>query len=106
MPRMQQPVYKRFVAAIIGSKKAVAVIATIIFVFLKPYLAKINVVVTQEEMVIVVGLAGTYVLGQGVADMGKGKAQFEAAQAVPPTGAAGSSPPVPVPLPLPPEENV
>lgn len=106
---------KRFVNAIIGSKKIMIALAAWILILIRPYLVKINVEVTQDELVAMLSIAGLLIVGQGVADVGKGKAQFEASQAAKgqPTSssslhvevaAANPSPALPLP-PAPTEES-
>lgn len=70
---------KRFLAAIAGSKKAVAAIATVIFVFLAPQLARVGLEVTKQEIEAVVLIVVAYLAGQGLSDIGKERAKIEAA---------------------------
>ncbi len=108
---VQPNLLARFLSAIVGSKKIIATLATIVFVFVKPYLAKIGVEITDEELTKVTQAMIVLVLGMGVADLGKGKAQFEAAQAAKGAVAPTSSvhvdvaPALPLPLIPPPEEK-
>lgn len=70
-------ILKRFLAAIAGSKKAVAAVAAVIFVLLAPQLSKLGLEVSKDELETVVQLAICYILGQGLADVGKSKALIE-----------------------------
>lgn len=66
----------RFLAAIAGSKKATATVATVIFLFLAPLLTRIGVTVTADEIEKVIALVIAYVVGQGIADHGKEAAKI------------------------------
>jgi len=70
---------QRFLSAIAGSKKAVATIATVLFVLVTPLLAKVSVTVTEDELEKVVALVIAYLVGQGVADHGKEAAKIHQA---------------------------
>lgn len=85
----------RFLAAIAGSKKATATVATVVFLFLAPLLTRIGVTVTADEVEKVIALVIAYVVGQGIADHGKEAAKVAMAPA--PTAAPGSSLPLPPP---------
>jgi hypothetical protein len=91
--------FKRFLLAIVGSKKAVAAVATVIFLFIAPQLGELGIEVTQVEIQAVVALVIAYLVGQGIADNGKGavQAQLSALSQINATGGPGSSPPVPTP---------
>lgn len=69
----------RFVNAILGSKKAVAAIATVIFTFLAPKLADLGITISEAELEKVIGIAIAYLVGQGIADSGKEAAKIKAA---------------------------
>lgn len=70
---------KRFLGAIAGSKKAVAVVATVLFVLLNPLLMKLGIEVSKDQITDVVQLVMAYLVGQGLADLHKEKAKIEAA---------------------------
>lgn len=74
---------KRFFTALTGSKKATAFVLGLVFLFLTPYLLKVGVEVTPEEKNNVKQLLIAYLVAQGIADLGKGKAQVEAAAVEP-----------------------
>lgn len=91
---------KRFLSAIAGSKKAVAAVAAVLFVFLAPILGKVGLTVTEDELQQVLGVAIAYLVGQGLADTGKERAKLEAAKAAPVPAPAPTPAPAPE-LPLP-----
>jgi uncharacterized membrane protein len=70
---------KRFLGAIAGSKKAVAAVSAAVFIFLAPVLTRLGVEVTPEEKADIIKLVIAYLVGQGLADVGKSKAIVEAA---------------------------
>ena len=61
------------------SKKFVALVAGIVGLLLTTLLGKLGVSVPEERVTEFVALVAAYVLGQGIADMGKGRAEAEAA---------------------------
>lgn len=73
------PAWRRLLATIFGSKKIVIAIATAAVMFLRPYLDKVGVEITVEEMQGWVAIALTLILGIGLADHGKEAAKITAA---------------------------
>ena len=68
---------KRFVGAIVGSKKAVATIANVLFVLVvAPVANRFGLGITQDQVLTVVGIGAAYVVGQGWADTGKEAAKI------------------------------
>ena len=53
------------------SKKCTAAIVAVLFAILSPSLSKLGVDVTSEQIGLVVGAISAYILGQGLADLGK-----------------------------------
>ena len=68
---------KEALAAILGSKKALATIAGLI----TTALMRFGFDVPREDVMAFVGLIGAYVVGQGVADHGKERAKAETVRA-------------------------
>ena len=69
---------KRFLAAIAGSKKAVAVVAGILFTLLAPVARKLGLSITEDQVLYVLGLLAVYIGGQAVSDQGKEAAKVHA----------------------------
>lgn len=90
-------ILKRFLSAIAGSKKAVAAVAAVLFVFLAPVLGKVGLTVTEDELQQVLGVVIAYLVGQGLADTGKERAKLEAAKAPPAPAEADAKLPLPAP---------
>lgn len=76
----------RFLSAIAGSKKATAAVATVVFLFLAPVLTRIGLTVTAEEVEKVIAVVIAYLIGQGIADHGKGAVLASATMAAPAAG--------------------
>ena len=65
------------VRALLSSKKAVTAIAAILFTIAN----SLGVTaVWEESLTMILGIAGTFIVGQGLADLGKEKAKVEAAK--------------------------
>jgi hypothetical protein len=58
---------------LIASKKGVMVIVTAFLVVIAPLAAKFGIEVSEEDKALLVGLVSAYLVGQGIADHGKGK---------------------------------
>jgi hypothetical protein len=56
---------------ILSSKKGVAALAAVLFALVSPLLRKVGFEVTLDQTMYVVGALVAYVLGQGLADIGK-----------------------------------
>lgn len=68
---------QRFVAAITGSKKATAFVLGLVFLLVTPWLAKAGIEVTDTEKKLVVAALIAYLVGQGLADVGKEAKKIE-----------------------------
>ena len=58
------------------SKKARALIVSVLIVLLAPLAAKLGYVLTSEHLAAIVTLATGYMVGQGISDNGKGAEQL------------------------------
>lgn len=65
--------------AIFHSKKASAAMAGVLLTLLAPLASRIGWDLTQDQLLAVLGIIGTYILGQGLADAGKERAKLELA---------------------------
>lgn len=68
---------KRFLRAIGSSKKAMALVGGVVFTLLSPLAQKIGWDLTEDQVIYVVTLIAAYLVGQGVADMGKPRLEAE-----------------------------
>lgn len=69
---------KRFVGAIVGSKKAVAATSGVLFALLAPVARRVGLDISQDQVLQVLGLLAVYIGGQSVADHGKEAAKIAA----------------------------
>lgn len=74
---------KKLVAAIAGSKKAVATLAGVVLALLAPLARKVGWELTPSEVEWALLLLASFVVGQGIADVGKERAKIEIAANVP-----------------------
>lgn len=72
---------KKLIAAIAGSKKAVATLAGVVLSLAAPLARKIGWELTQAEVEWTLIMLASFIVGQGIADAGKEKAKIEAANA-------------------------
>lgn len=73
---------KKFLAAIAGSKKAMATVVGILFTLVvAPIARRYELDVSREDVAMCLGLIVAYVLGQGQADKGKEAAKVNLAAA-------------------------
>lgn len=69
-----------FLKSVLTSKKAIAALAAIAAVLLVPVLAKVGLVLSEDQIEHFVAVVAAYLVGQGIADHGKEKAKVEVAE--------------------------
>lgn len=56
---------------LLGSKKRVAALSAVLLVLLQPLWLKLGLDLNLDQVELIVGALAAYILGQGLADMGK-----------------------------------
>lgn len=77
----------KILQSLFQSKKMVALIVGLLLKLLAPLFRKWGYELTVEDVDWAIALIGSYIIGQGIADMGKEKSKVEAivaGQAIPP----------------------
>lgn len=65
------------IRSLLGSKKAVTAIAAILFTIAN----SLGITaVSEESLTMILGICGTFIMGQGLADLGKEKAKVESSK--------------------------
>ncbi len=72
---------KRFFRALFTSRKAVALLAGLILKLCSPLLMRAGYELTPDDVNWALGLIASYIVGQGLSDVGVARAQVEAAAA-------------------------